>query len=95
MSVWSNVLFNLAVILNLIVAFFYLFDGQIRASLGTLVDRYAHGSCCGRRFVQTIARPNSLRSALGCFFRSLNPTLNIDAFCTIIILMPQLGLFAW
>ena len=28
MSVWSNVLFNLAVIINLIVAFFYPFDGE-------------------------------------------------------------------
>ena len=67
MSVWSNVLFNLAVIINLIVAFFYPFDGEPpdpgQHVSGLLWTFMLMSAAVGRRFVQTSRNPNTRHDA--------------------------------
>ncbi|EFX67384.1 hypothetical protein DAPPUDRAFT_261768 [Daphnia pulex] len=49
MSIWSQILFNLAVIVNLIVAFFYPFDTG-----SSHLGRHAPIRRCGHHVTQTV-----------------------------------------
>uniref|UniRef100_A0AAR2LSP9 Inositol 1,4,5-trisphosphate receptor n=1 Tax=Pygocentrus nattereri TaxID=42514 RepID=A0AAR2LSP9_PYGNA len=58
MSFWSNVSFNLAVLINVLVAFFYPLDGQLDPSLSALLWVCVLGSL---GFVLLLPSPNAVR----------------------------------
>ncbi|XP_059416055.1 inositol 1,4,5-trisphosphate receptor type 1-like isoform X2 [Carassius carassius] len=85
MSFWSNVSFNLAVLINLLVAFFYPLDGMSESSLDPSLSLLLWVCLLGSLgFVLMSPRPNAVRVLVICSVLQLGFSVGLQHMLTLL-----------